>query len=237
MDTPERGDPFGSEAASANAALVEGQIVTLVRDVSNRDRFGRLLRYVFLADGTMVNAELVRQGYAQVATYPPDVLYTDLFLALQRQARDAGAGLWGAFVATASTATARPPTVTLVPATVAAPQPTSPPAPPGDVVISFIFFNGNVPDVESDEYAVITNNGGSAVNLAGWRLNADDAGQDFYFPGFDLQPGQSCRVYTNEYHPESCGFSFNRGDALWRNSGQCGHLFDASGAEVSTYCY
>ena len=46
-----------------------------------------------------------------------------------------------------------------------------------------------------------------------------------------------CRVYTNEHHPESCGFSFGSGSAIWNNKGDYGHLYDASGAEVSTYCY
>ena len=81
------------------------------------------------------------------------------------------------------------------------------------------------------------NLGGSSVNLAGWRLNAGSPGQDFGFPAFELQSGQECRVYTNEHHPESCGFSFGSGQALWNNGGDCGHLYDASGAEVSTYCY
>jgi hypothetical protein len=72
--------------------------------------------------------------------------------------------------------------------------------------------------------------------FAGWRLNAGDSGQDFWFPSFDLQPGQSCRVNTNEVHPGYCGFSFGSGQALWNNRGDCGHLFDAAGSEVSTYC-
>jgi hypothetical protein len=105
------------------------------------------------------------------------------------------------------------------------------------VVISYIFYDGVVARVESDEYAQITNNGGSAVNLSGWRLNAGDPGQDFWFPGFDLQPGQSCRVYTNESHPDTCGFSFGSGQALWANGGDCGYLFNAQGEQVSEYCY
>ena len=108
---------------------------------------------------------------------------------------------------------------------------------PGDVVISYIFFNGVVAQVESDEYAEITNRGGTPVNIGGWRLNAGEPDQNFTFPSFDLQPGQSCRVYTNELHPESCGFTFGRNDAIWRNSGDCGALFDTSGAEVSRYCF
>ena len=139
-----------------------------------------------------------------------------------------------------------PPTATVVPpteppATVAPtepPLPTAPPvAAPGDVVISSIRYDGDVPQVESDEYAVITNRGAAVVNLSGWRLNAGEPDQNFGFPSFDLQPGQSCRVYTNEVHPDTCGFSFGRGDAIWRNSGDCGTLHDASGAEVSRYCW
>ncbi len=102
MDTPERGDLFFQEATDANALLVAGQTVTMVKDVSETDRYGRLLRYVYLADGTFVNAELVRQGYAQVATYPPDVAHQELFVTLQQEAREAAVGLWGDEVAAAS---------------------------------------------------------------------------------------------------------------------------------------
>ena len=131
------------------------------------------------------------------------------------------------------------PTETQVVATTQLPQatPTTGVVTSGNVVLSYIFYDGDVPQVESDEYAVITNNGGSAVNIGNWRLNAGEPDQNFTFPSFDLQPGQSCRVYTNEVHPESCGFTFGRNDAIWRNSGDCGALFDAGGAEVSRYCF
>jgi hypothetical protein len=105
------------------------------------------------------------------------------------------------------------------------------------IIIEFIFYAGIVKTVESDEYAVITNMGSSPVNLSGWRLNADDPGQDFYFPSHILNPGESCRVYTNEIHPESCGFSFGRGSAIWVNSGECGSLYDSNGSLVDEYCY
>ena len=85
---------MGPEASAANKALVHGKTVYLEKDVSDTDRYGRLLRYVFLADGTFVNGELVRQGYAQAITYAPDVKYQDLLRALQREARNAGRGLW-----------------------------------------------------------------------------------------------------------------------------------------------
>lgn len=95
VDTPERDDPFYEEASSANRSFVEGQDVILVRDVSETDPYGRLLRYVYLPDGTFVNAELISQGYGQVVTFPPDVDQTENFLALQVEARENQRGLWG----------------------------------------------------------------------------------------------------------------------------------------------
>jgi len=120
----------------------------------------------------------------------------------------------------------------------ATPTPTQTPLPPVPVIeISYIFYDGLVPRVESDEYAQITNSGTGVANLQGWRLNAGDPGQDFIFPSHDIQPGQSCRVYTNEYHPESCGFSFGSASALWNNSEDCGYLYNSSGVQVDEYCY
>jgi len=238
IDTPETVHPteavqwMGPQATEANRRLVEGQTVLLEKDVSETDKYGRLLRYVWVGE-LMVNAELVRLGFAQVSTYPPDVRYQDTFLQLQREARDAGRGLWGEQPAAAE------PTTTSVPTEVPpSPEPTAEqPQGEANVVIAHIFYNGVVPSVESDEFAEIANQGSAPANLKGWRLNADDPGQDFIFPDFVLAPGQSCRVYTNEHHPESCGFSFGSGRAIWANKGECGHLFDASGQEVSTWCY
>jgi micrococcal nuclease len=100
IDAPETvkdGTPvewIGPEASAANRALVMGKVVYLEKDISETDRYGRLLRYVFLADGTFVNGELVRQGYAQVITYAPDVKYQELLRTFEREAWDEGRGLW-----------------------------------------------------------------------------------------------------------------------------------------------
>lgn len=91
---PTKGEePGGREAAEVNRGLVEGKQVRLQLDVQHRDRYGRLLAYVWVND-LMVNAELVRRGYAQVMTVPPNVRYQELLLRLQRDAREAGRGLW-----------------------------------------------------------------------------------------------------------------------------------------------
>jgi endonuclease YncB( thermonuclease family) len=107
VDTPETVDPnspvmcYGPEATAFTRDQIAraGNRVLLEKDISETDRYGRLLRYVWLdhPDGRrMLNYELVAQGYAQVVTYPPDVKYADLFLQAQREARDQGRGLWGA---------------------------------------------------------------------------------------------------------------------------------------------
>jgi micrococcal nuclease len=100
VDTPEvrhptRGEePGGREAAAANRRLVAGQRVRLELDVQERDRHGRLLAYVWVGD-LMVNAELVRGGWGQVFTVPPNVRHQALLRALEREAREARRGLWG----------------------------------------------------------------------------------------------------------------------------------------------
>jgi micrococcal nuclease len=91
---PTKGEePGGREAMAVNRDLVGGQRVRLELDVQERDRHQRLLTYVWVKE-TMVNAELVRRGYAQVMTVPPNVRYQQRFLSLQREAREAGRGLW-----------------------------------------------------------------------------------------------------------------------------------------------
>jgi len=85
-------EPLGHPATEANRHLVQSKRVWLELDVPLRDRDGRLLAYVYVGD-LMVNAELVRQGYAQVTTVPPSGKYALLFQQLQREAREAGRGL------------------------------------------------------------------------------------------------------------------------------------------------
>jgi len=85
---------MGKRAADFTRKLVDGKEVKLEFDVSQRDKYGRLLAYVYLIDGTFVNAEIIKQGFAQVMTIPPNVKYQDLFLKLQKEARENKRGLW-----------------------------------------------------------------------------------------------------------------------------------------------
>ncbi|MBI2853006.1 MAG: thermonuclease family protein [Chloroflexi bacterium] len=93
IDTPERDEHFFLEATEANRRLVEGKRVRLEKDVSETDRYGRLLRYVWVGD-RMVNVELVRLGMAETKSYPPDVKYQDYFKQMEGEARAVGRGIW-----------------------------------------------------------------------------------------------------------------------------------------------
>ena len=85
---------YGKKAKEFTKNTLSGKRVKLELDMQPRDRYGRLLAYVYLEDGTMLNALLVQEGYAQVMTVPPNVKYQDMFLKLQREARENNRGLW-----------------------------------------------------------------------------------------------------------------------------------------------
>lgn len=93
IDTPEKGDPYYSEASRANSALVLNKKVRLEKDISETDRYNRLLRYVYVGD-LFVNLELVNSGFAKSYTYPPDIKYSDQFVSAQSEARILKKGLW-----------------------------------------------------------------------------------------------------------------------------------------------
>ena len=101
IDTPEarktgRTDVefFGKEASAYAKSLLLNKRVRLEFDVQKVDRYKRTLAYAYLESGEMVNSLLVKQGYARVATYPPNVRYQELFQKLEREARNARRGFW-----------------------------------------------------------------------------------------------------------------------------------------------
>jgi len=101
VDTPETVDPsrpvqyFGKEASAFTHRMAEGKVVRLEFDAERKDRFGRTLAYVYLPDGTFLNAELVKQGYGYAYTQFP-FRYLEQFRVYEREARGAGRGLWAA---------------------------------------------------------------------------------------------------------------------------------------------
>jgi len=99
IDTPETKHPnepvgcYGEAAAEKNSDLVLNKLVRLEKDVSETDRYGRLLRYVWIGD-EMINEVLVKEGFARSASFPPDIMYQERFRTAEEEARDKRLGLW-----------------------------------------------------------------------------------------------------------------------------------------------
>ena len=123
VDTPETKHPskpvecYGPQASAYTAERFPvGTRVRLVHDVERSDRYGRTLAYVYRADdGLFLNLALVQDGFAQVATYPPNVAHVEELITAQREAREAGRGLWGAVCASAKPPPAPPPALGTTP--------------------------------------------------------------------------------------------------------------------------
>lgn len=118
--------------------------------------------------------------------------------------------------------------------------PTPKPAVPSaqGVVISHIHYDGKVHRTQADEFIEIVNQSQTPVDISGWRVSAGHVSQTFHFPARTIiKPQQRLRIYTDEIHPESGGFSFGSKRALWNDKGDIGFLFDPSGAEISRWAY
>lgn len=113
IDTPETVDPrttvqcFGKEASAKNKELVGNGTVGLEKDVSETDKYGRLLRYVYMGD-LFINQALVAEGYAHSSSYPPDVKYQDKLRQAEQKARSENKGLWGSCETATTIPTTKP---------------------------------------------------------------------------------------------------------------------------------
>ncbi len=105
------------------------------------------------------------------------------------------------------------------------------------VQITNVNFDGQKGSAEPDEYVEITNGGEEAVDITDWVLQNASGRDEFKWESYVLQPGATIRVYTNEAHTESGGFSFGSGHAVWPNSGGVAELYDADKELVSRYAY
>ena len=106
IDTPETHDTrkphqcYGKEASEKNSELVQGKQIRMEKDVSETDRYGRLLRYIYVVNPTTPSAELfvneylVKEGYAYAIKYPPDIKHDKYFHELQSEAQQSHKGLW-----------------------------------------------------------------------------------------------------------------------------------------------
>jgi len=220
IDAPETGMPFFNEATEANRQLVEGQIVELEHDITNKDQYGRLLRYIYLSDGRLVNAELVKLGLAGAKAYPPDIKYQEIIASSESAAIAAGIGLW-------------------------APELTPTPIIIFDISMYIQIdplcsqFNapGNDNHNKNEEYVCIVNTGSEITDMTGWSIH-DDYGWTYYFPSFGLVGGTQVIVLTGCGSDSSQELYWCKDEtAVWNNDGDCVNLLDGEGIEAAIYCY
>jgi len=246
IDTPETVRPdhpvecFGREASAFARELLNGQDVLLEDDPGqdNRDRFGRLLRYVWLPDGRLVNYEMIVQGYAFEYTYNRPYTYQAPFRAAQQAAREAQTGLWSPSTCNGERqpperATPIPPATTALPASLPAatpPQAAAPSLSPS--------FNGCRPDPNSAsapnmpvaivnidkraEEVTLRNVSDAPINLDGWIMCSIRGNQTHTGIGGPLGPGET-RVYRHA-----------GAEAIWSNAeSDPGALYDPEGRLVA----
>lgn len=218
IDCPEDGQPYSTQAEAINRQLVEGKKVVLEKDISETDRYDRLLRYVYLLDGTFVNAELVRTGMARAAAYPPDTRYQNLFEELQMEAQAAEEGIWGQPEATATL-----------------------PAVEGSLFIDPACSQFNAPGNDNDnkieEFVCLSNQTTATIDLSAWTLR-DEYGWQYTFPAFSLESGMSVRIRTGCGTDTAQDLHWCREEtAIWNNDTDCAYLLDTAGEVVQMYCY
>lgn len=215
INSPETGECFASEATEGLESLVGGRTVRLEPDVNDRDRFGRLLRYVWTTDGRLANEIVVEEGWALAREYPPDTARAEQLDAAEQSAADSGAGLW-AVDACGETVIA-------------------------DIRIVRIEYDAEGDDNtnQNGEWVEIVNADSAPVDLTDWVLKDESASHRYSFPdGFTLRPGASARIHTG------CGddtatilYWCVSGSAVWNNDGDTAFLLDPGGNIVYSYAY
>ena len=219
VQAPDPSNFFASWSRSKNFELTSGKELTLVKDVYASDPEGYLPRFV-IADGKFVNYEILREGYGRMDRQGSVTSCDDLFQTVADAAQVAGLGLWQ-----------YEPTPT--------PKPTEAEEAQVEEAVTIVDIVRLVTagGTSDQEYVEIRNDGTQPVQLQFWRM-LDTQANIYSFPQFEMQPGQTCRVYTNADHPETCGFNWGIPDTvIWGPESDCASLSNALGAIVEQKCY
>jgi endonuclease YncB( thermonuclease family) len=213
INTPERGECFADEATAALTSLLAGEIV-MTSDVSDRDQYDRLLRYIWDLDGGFINEQMVEGGFALAREYPPDIMHSATLSAAQDLASKAQRGLW-APDACGATAEA-------------------------SVEIGHIEYDapGNDHDNLNGEWVELSNTGSGSLTMTGWVLKDESASHRYRFPsGFSLAAGASVSVYTGCGTNTATNLYWCNGSAVWNNDGDTAFIVDDAGNIVDSKSY
>jgi micrococcal nuclease len=214
INTPESGECFSDEAALILSSLIPvGSTIGATADVSDRDQFDRLLRYLWVG-GMSVNEELVRRGAALARPYPPDTSLSSPFATAQDEASSAGLGLWEADACGPQTGAAI------------------------EVMSVLADAPGSDTDDLNGEYVTIRNGGPTGTDLSGWVLKDESASHRYQFPaGFVLASGAALEVRTGCGTDTPTTLYWCNGGAVWNNDGDTAFVTDQSGNIVDSWSY
>jgi endonuclease YncB( thermonuclease family) len=233
VDTPEinTGECFGKEASEYTKSKLLNRQIGLEKDVSNKDRFGRNLRYIWL-DGELFNERLVRDGYAALAVYPPDVKYQARIAAAEQEAKTNGRGLWPLCGGVGTPGTPTPvlsptsrPTPSPTPSGTATPTPT--------VTGSCTAASATITGLDKVLEVVTVSGSG---NMTGWYLVSTRGSQRFDFPdNFTLSGSVQIRSGTPAF-PNSPSQLWWTSANQWNNSeDDDAVLYNCSGQQVGYF--
>lgn len=208
IDTPEVGQYLHDEATSRLKELIGNSSVTLEPDQTNRDKYGRLLRYVY-ANGTMLNLVMVREGYAHAYYVAPDDKHLPEIIEAEEYARGRGLGIWqydnitGAFCVW--------------------------------LYEKHPDAKGRDEENLNDEYMVFRNSCNYPVNLTGWRISAERG--SFVFPDFSLDAKKAVTLHSGSGGNNATDVYWGSGKAIWKNEDDTLLAYNADGKMVLSYTY
>ena len=211
INTPERGQFYYTEATERLRELVEGKTIRLEKDVSDKDQYGRLLRYVHI-DNIFVNLEMVKEGYAHVYFISPNTKYVNLFTEAEMVAKNTEIGIWQYSDLSKCIG----------------------------ISYFHWNAEGYDCNNLNDEYVIFSNSCSYSISMNDWTVK-DEATHAYTFPKFTLAAAYSVTLYTGsgtdtltELYWRSSGKSCN---AIWNNDGDTLYLRDNEGKLVLSYSY
>jgi len=210
IDTPEKGQFLFEEATQRLEELIGGKEILLEADITERDKYGRLLRYVFIDRKELVNSVLVREGLAKVMIYPPDRKYEDELLESEAEARSRNLGVWqysgipDAFC----------------------------------IGIYYLKYNAAGDDRKNlnDEYVEFRNKCEYPVDMTGW-IAEDRAGHRYMFPAFTAMNKTKFKLRTGAGTDSAVALHWGSSTPVWNNGGDTMTLSRPDGQLMLEYEY
>lgn len=220
IDAPESGRPFSTKATRENERLVAGRMVNLEFDVKRKDRFGRILAYVWVGDN-LINREIVKNGYALSKVVQPNVKHKALILGAENEARIGCRGLWANDCVRNQKQKVKK-----------------------TLCVTIVNINANAPGNDNKnkngEWIELKNTCPQAVSMNNWLLKDSSLRNEYKFDDFTLDGARSVILYSG------CGLNTQeklywqcpeRRFAVWSNDGDHAFLYDAVGNLIAEYQY